>query len=309
MPSIAFLINGNISQWKKVAQNIEKVFSDIPHKVFITEYPAHLPKLTHQALQEGYKSLIVAGGDGSINELVNGCMSFLEQKDSSLHTSDLRLGIIPMGTGNDFCKTLKIASTLEQLKDQILKNSFKSIDIGEAHFFGKNQQAIKRYYINITDVGMGGEVVEKLAKNDSFFSKSAQYQIQILKTFFSYKKSYVLVKNGEKTLYQGKAMNVVVANGKYFGNGLGIAPEASLQDGQMEIIVLGDITTTDYLLHLSKVKKCEVLSHPHVFYHRVKEVEITSTDNRKLAIDMDGEFVGYAPLKIINLSQQLYFYC
>lgn len=308
MSPIGFFLNGNIPQWKKVAQDVEKIFSDIPHKIYISEYAGHLPKLVQHAIEEGSTKLIVAGGDGSVNELVNGLMNSIHSNSTKLQISDFRLGIIPMGTGNDFCKTLNCAQNISELKEQISLDNIQSVDCGKAHYFNENQEPTTRYYINITDVGMGGEVVEQLAKSTSIFSKSAQYQIQILKTFFTYKKSSVIVKKNNELLYQGKAMNVVVANGKYFGNGLGIAPEAQLNDGQMEVIVLGDITTLDYLTHLSKVKKCNKLSHPQVFYYQSDIVEITSADERRLAIDMDGEFVGYAPLKIINLSQQLYFY-
>lgn len=303
MTKIAFYLNCHLKEWKTTAHKISQIFADIPHQLFLSEYAGQLPSLVQQAVSEDFFIHVVAGGDGSINELINGLSSA-----EINNYEDFSVGIIPMGTGNDFCKTIQPSSTIQDLKSKILNNQKKKVDIGEAHFYDEKGNSIKRHYINITDVGMGGVVVENLSRSSSIFSKSIQYQIEILKTFFSYKKSSVLVQSKGQTLYEGKAMNVVVANGKYFGNGLGIAPEARIDDGQMEVIVLGDISTKDYLLHLQQVKNCQKVNHPQVFYFKSDEIDIKATDQKSLAIDMDGEFVGYAPLKIINISQRLYFY-
>lgn len=310
MSHVAFLLNCNIPQWKHIASQIDTVFSNDPHKKYLSQYAGHLPLLVKEAIDEGYTNIVVAGGDGSVNELVNGLIqaNTIAGKADWGKIRNFKLGIIPMGTGNDLCKTLNISSSLKELKQLIDSNSTSCTDIGLAEFSDKKGQNCSRYFINITDVGMGGIIVENLENDNSLFSKSVRYQMQIAKTFFTYKKSLVNVVNGP-IQYHGKAMNVIVANGKYFGNGLGIAPEADLQDGLLDIVILGDISIMDYLTHLGKVKKCQKLSHPEVFYHKSDEITITSADNRELPIDMDGEFVGYAPLKIINLPQRLHFYC
>lgn len=310
MSHIAFLLNCNIPQWKNVAKQIDTIFSDDAYKIYLSEYAGHLPKLVLEAVQSGFQSFVVAGGDGSVNELINGLVQAFTT-DNTIDwekISQCRLGIIPMGTGNDLCKTLNISSSLEDLKQLIDKQQTSCIDIGKASFFDKKKKEHHRFFVNITDVGMGGVIVENLENEKGWLSKSVRYQIQIAKTFFTYNKSLVNVSH-ENIQYQGKAMNVIVANGKYFGNGLGIAPEAEVNDGLMDIVILGDIGVLDYLKHLGTVKKCQRLSHPEVFYYKSEEIMITSADNRELPIDMDGEFVGYAPLKIINISQRIHFYC
>jgi diacylglycerol kinase family enzyme len=99
----------------------------------------------------------------------------------------------------------------------------------------------------------------------------------------------------------------VVANGKYFGNGLGIAPDASVTDGKFEIVIIGDITMLDYFRHLGAVKKCRKVNHPKVQYHQLERVTIESMENRKISIDMDGEFIGYAPMTLVNLASKINF--
>lgn len=309
MNKIAFLINCSIPKWEKMVLQIENVFQEIPYQIFLSEFSGHITQLAIDAIQQGCKSLIIAGGDGSVNELVNGLIAAQTSKNSIdwNKISECTLGIIPMGTGNDFVKSLDISLNLDTLKTLILQNKTKIIDIGLAEFTDKKQQDAHRYFINITDVGMGGIVVAQLEKGSSFLSKSNRYKLQIAKTFLTYKKSEIKI-TAENYEFQGKVMNVILANGKYFGNGLGIAPEADLQDGLLELVVLGDIGIMDYLLNLSQVKKCKKIDHSQVFYQKTKEINITSADNRDLPIDMDGEFVGYAPLKIINLSKRIYFY-
>lgn len=309
MHRIAFLINCSIPHWEKTVSQIEKTFEEIPYQIFLSEYSGHVNELVIKAVRQDFKSLVVAGGDGSVNELVNGLVAAHTTQGSTdwNKMSDYTLGIIPMGTGNDFVKSMSKNLNLQNFKSLILQNQRTIVDIGLAEFTDKNQEATKRYFINITDVGMGGVVVAGLEKGSKLLSKSIRYNIQIAKTFFTYKKSEVKITTDNYS-FQGKVMNVILANGKYFGNGLGIAPEAELQDGLLELVILGDIGIIDYLTNLSQVKKCKKLDHPQVFYQKTNEVNIVSADNRELPIDMDGEFVGYAPLKILNLSKRIYFY-
>lgn len=309
MHRIAFLINCSIPKWEKVVNQIEKTFEDLPHQIILSEYSGHISKLTIEVIQQGYKSIVVAGGDGSVNELVNGLIAAHTSNNSPDwdKISEYTLGIIPMGTGNDYVKTLYPTLNLKSLKSFILENQRRVVDIGLAEFTDKKGQSAQRYFINITDVGMGGVVVAGLENGSKYFSKPTRYTYQIAKTFLTYKKSEVKVTTDDYR-FEGKVMNVILANGKYFGNGLGIAPEADLQDSLFELVILGDLGFIDYLNNLNKVKKCKKLQHQQVFYQKTKEVNIVSTDNEKLPIDMDGEFVGFAPLKIINLSKRIYFY-
>ena len=310
MPKTAFLINCNIPKWEKMMNQIERTFQDIPHQIFLSEYAGHLPLLAIEAIQQGYNNLIVAGGDGSINELVNGVIDSqtIENTTDWDNLLKITLGIIPFGTGNDFVKSLQQNLSLSQLKSSILHHQRKNVDIGIAEFQNKENQTSQRYFINITDVGMGGIVAVELDKGLKFLPKSIRYKYHIAKTFLTYKKSEVKI-TAENYEYQGKVMNVIFANGKFFGNGLGIAPEAELEDGLVDLVILGDVSIIDYLSNLAQVTQCKKLNHPQVFYHKTKEIKVESSNNEDLPIDMDGEFIGYAPLKIINLSKRIYFYC
>jgi len=100
-----------------------------------------------------------------------------------------------------------------------------------------------------------------------------------------------------------------VANGRFFGNGLGIAPEASVTDGKFDIVIIGDITLMDYFKNLGKVKRSEKLIHPKVQYHRLQKVSIQAKEDRSITIDMDGEFIGHAPMTLECLAQRICLIC
>ena len=104
-------------------------------------------------------------------------------------------------------------------------------------------------------------------------------------------------------------MSINLANGKYYGSGLGIAPNAELDSGNLEVVILANISILDYIRHLSQVRKCQLLDHPEVHYYSMPAIDIESTDGRPHPIDMDGEFIGFTPMKVKKLKQVLPFLC
>lgn len=133
------------------------------------------------------------------------------------------------------------------------------------------------------------------------------YQRAILTTLLTYKNQPVRAKADGFT-YEGSIMNFIVANGKYFGSGLGIAPDAVADDGEFSVVILGEISLTDYIKNLGSVQKCRKISHPGLHYKSAKEVFIDSPAG-PLAIDMDGEFIGYSPMKVSITPAAVRFLC
>lgn len=295
----AFIINGNIKNAKKIISDIQSIFNSEEKKIFVSERVNHIMEITQKCCIEGFKNIIIGGGDGSINEGLNGIMN--------AHAFDnVNLGVFPLGSGNDFIKSVASPKSLSLLKTRIKNNSFKLIDIGLAKFVDENHRPTERYFINITDLGLGGVAVKKLQNKISFLSPSMNYNLAIGTTFLTYNKVTVSCKS-ENFEYNGKIMSLVIANGRFFGSGMGIAPEASLEDGLFEIVVLGDINIFDYLKNLSKVKASQKIAHPEVSYHKTHKINIESLESVDLPIDMDGEFVGYSPVKLVCLPKKIKF--
>lgn len=299
MKRIAFIIHGRIAQNTKLMRKIESVFKGYDYKCYSTSYAYHAPVLTQQAISDGYNYIICIGGDGSLNEVVNGILS--------ANTSNkIYLGLLPYGTGNDFAKTLNISTDVAALKQYIDNDLHQATDAGIVSYTDRNNKAASRYFINITDVGMGGVAAEKINSYPRWLPATIAYQLAIVSTILTYKKKDMIAKASNFN-YSGRTMNIIVANGKYFGSGLGIAPHAKTNDGKFGLVIAADISLWDYITNIGTVRKCEIVKHPQMQYHSVTDIEVSA--NEPMAIDMDGEFIGYSPMRVQVLPNALNFLC
>ncbi len=310
---IAFLINGNTRKIEKLKKSIQNTFKEYEPKLFLSEKIGHITQLAQTAIGRGYDTLIFCGGDGTLNEGINGVIESFKTGLGDTHEAydwkniaQIKVGLLPWGSGNDFAKTAGSTSDILQLKQLIIEQKSQMIDTGWVSYLNPEGNPAHRFFINITDVGMGGEAVLKLEKTKSVLGADLAYFWAITSTLATYEK--VKIKAiADDFEWEGKAINFVVANGKYFGNGLGIAPDASISDGKFEIIIIGDITLKDYFKHIRTVKRCEKVQHPEVYYKKAQKVTIQAMETRKISIDMDGEYIGFAPMTIINLQEKINF--
>ncbi len=311
---LAFLINGTAKNLNKLTKDLNTNFKEYDPKLFISEHEGHITTLAKTAISRGYDTIIICGGDGTLNEGINGVVESFKVGLGDNHdaydwekVAQIKVGILPFGSGNDFAKTIHVTKEISYLKNLIVKQSTQKVDIGWVSFFNPNQEAAHRFFINITDVGMGGETVLKLKKSKiPVLGPDLNYFWAITTTLATYDKVQIKA-TGKDFYWEGKAINFVVANGKYFGNGLGVAPDANVTDGKFDIVIIGDVTMMDYFKNLGAVKKCQKLVHPEVHYFQLDKVTIESMETRKISIDMDGEYIGFAPMTLINLQQKISF--
>ncbi len=239
----------------------------------------------------GVNAVVVCGGDGSLNQAVNG---ILQSKKP-----DTPLAVWPCGTANDFVKTLHVPKTLDALKWAIENSKFQAIDVAEI----KRNDEKKNYFINVTDVGLGGGVARDMQKSKRRLGSFITYQLLILKQLILYRKKRITFSIDGKQ-YEDRVMNFVVANTKYFGSGLGISPDSNPFDGKLEVVVIGDIGLLDYFRFISKVRRCEKIDYHKIHYFSGKKIGIET--EVPMPIDMDGEFIGDSPLQI-ELNSKIQF--
>ena len=239
----------------------------------------------------GVNAVVVCGGDGSLNQAVNG---ILQSKKPGTP-----LAIWPCGTANDFVKTLEVPNSLVALKKAIENARFRAVDVAEI----KRNDEKKSYFINVTDVGLGGGVARDMQRSKRRLGAFITYQLLIIKQLILYRKKRVTFSIDGKT-HTERVMNFVVANTKYFGSGLGISPDSDPFDGRLEVVVIGDIGLLDYFRFISKVRRCEKIDYHKIHYFSGKKIGIET--EVPMPIDMDGEFIGDSPLQIeLNSKIQL----
>ncbi len=312
---IAILINGSIRKFQQIKQTIKDEFSGYDSQLFISEYAGHFMDLCQQALDKEFNCFIFVGGDGSLNEGVNGIVAYYQQgNEKGIDDYDweaisrIKVGVYAAGSGNDFIKSVNQDESIKTLKNNIDNKSSKMVDVGWISYHSFKNEKDVSFFINVTDVGMGGEVVQRKSKMPKWLSGKLTYFLAITSTIATYKKCNLKATSGDFT-WQGKTLNLIVANAKYFGNSLGIAPDAEVDDGMFTVVIVGDVSLYDYLKNLGNLKKCQKLVHPNISYHRFKEITVEPTDDKKVTIDMDGELLGVAPMTLKCLPKRINFIC
>ncbi len=285
MYKVGFILNGKSRKkkrfFKELAQARKKI-KNLEFNVVETSARGHAKSLASEMLHDGFTHIIAVGGDGTLHEALNG---FLKKPKS-----ESVLGVLPLGTANDFIKSTQGPQNLADLFEAISQDKIKAIDIGSISYDGGSE-----YFINIGDLGLGAEVVKKVNNSSKLLGSGITFFSAIARTFLTYKNQQIACK-ADNWEYTGKVNSLVAANGKYFGSGLCIAPEAKLDDGKFKVVVLGDISISDYLKNVKKLKKGSTIDHPQLEYKIAKKLEITS--DQPCGIEADGEFIGYTPATI-----------
>ena len=267
-------------------------------EVVFTEHPLHAAQLAREAIRRGDQRIVGVGGDGTLNEIVNG---FFE-KDAALNPEAV-LGILEIGTGADFVKTLGQQPTVEQAILGLNEASTQAIDVGKAEFVTLEDKTDERYFLNILDFGLGGAVVERVNRTTKRFGGKISFLIGILFTLLTFKNKPIRYRLDEGDWQSGMFNDVIVANGRYFGGGLFPAPEALLDDGLFDVVFLGDVGRLEAVLNLSKLRKGTHFENPKVFATQARKIEAESETD--VFVDMDGELVGKLPLKVLILPQKM----
>ena len=308
MAAPAFLINNLVPNKNRLIAEIQTNFPEANNRLYCTDYACHMPELVREVIHTGAKTIVVVGGDGSLNEAVNGVINTFTFNGITdwKAVQAIQLGLLPAGSGNDFARMLyPNGFQLQTLQQSMNQNQSDLVNIGEAVFNSFSGEQTKRYFVNITDVGIGGDVVYNVKRRRKKLPRSVSYSFTILEQLLQFKKPKIEVKfdGGE---WKGKSLGIVVALGKYFGKGLCIAPTAGLHNNHFSLVQLGNISLLDYLKNINKIKNCTKIVHPQVNYRNAKRVEISAS--KPVRIDMDGESIGTTPLNLQWMSKKIRLY-
>jgi diacylglycerol kinase (ATP) len=218
--------------------------------------------------------ILIIGGDGTVNEVLNGWVK---------NSSKPKLAIIPYGTGNDFVRGVKSNVDFDNFIESIKRPKMLMVDLPYIQF-----DSSLRYFVNICDLGFGGEVVLKLNKNRKKFGPAFSYTVSIIQAFLSFRKKELQLRSDNYEI-NGKSLMIAICNGPMFGDGLIVQPDANVQDGILHFAFFGKVSLYDYLKNLSKLKKGNKLKHNEVFYGADKSLNVTSQEN--IYGECDGELL------------------
>jgi len=260
------------------------------HQMLVTDAPGRAKDYARQALEAGVNQVICVGGDGTLNEVVNGLMAIPVEKKNRP-----QLGYLPLGTGSDLAKTLGIKSNIENGLRNIADGNGKWVDVGRATFVGHDHQNTERYFINVLSFALGGVVVGRVNQSGKALGGFLTFFWATLTAMVSFKKPRIRLQIDSRIDQQIVCWHVAVSNGQYQGGGMHISPDAKIDDGRLGVTVVGDLSLPAVLLNLAKLYNGEIYTVDQVSRYSGRKIAAGSMDT--VMIDMDGEQVGRLPVK------------
>ncbi len=264
-------------------------------EVHRTERPGHASELTRAALASGASTIVSVGGDGTLNEVVNG---FLDEAGRPWSRNSC-LAVLSLGTGADFVKTFGGPRTPAELAELLREPSIRTIDAGLCEFQGPAGRK-SRYFLNVAEFGSGGAIVDRVNRTTKWFGGRVSFLIAILRTLPRYRNTRVMFVADNGPRREAIVNDFVIANGRYFGAGLMCAPNADLEDGLFDVVIFGDIDFRMARRNLPALRRGEHLSLKEVSTFRCSTLTIESENEM---IDLDGEFVGRHAIRFAILPK------
>ncbi|MDN5323596.1 MAG: hypothetical protein PWQ67_2050 [Clostridia bacterium] len=253
-----------------IKKNIEKIGAEVI--VNFTQNAGHAQILAKDAKEIRVDRVIAVGGDGTINEVINGLID-----------SDIPLGIIPTGTGNDLSRTLNLPQ--DPLEAIIVLARGKQLAINIAEVNGK-------YFANVASVGFDAAVANWVNKNKKIKGKLVYYSAILYNIIRN--KHYNLTINLDGNIIEKECTLVAVANGKYYGAGQKIAPQANLYDNLFDVVIVSRVSRMDILKTLPGIREGKHILNPSVSIYKAKNVTISSL-NTNVPVQADGETLKNLP--------------
>ena len=273
--------------WPQIAAAMEAKGLKFEYQMTTAAFQA--PTLVRNALKQGKTTIVAVGGDGTVNEVVNG---FFEGEQPI--NPQARLGIISRGTGCDLIRTLGIPKDYQGAVEVLARNREQPMDLVLADYQGKDGDAARRWFANIADSGLGATVVNRVNHTSKSSGGFLSYLYGTLWSILSYKNVQARVEADGELVYEGSLVLAAVANGQYFGGGMQLAPMARIDDGKMNLVVIRGMTKIALLFNLARIYKGTHLNHPKISLNPVQEVRVSG--KQPLLIELDGELPGLTPV-------------
>ncbi|MCD6200591.1 MAG: diacylglycerol kinase family lipid kinase [Bacteroidales bacterium] len=281
--------------WHLIARLLGE--AGISFEPIFTEHKHHAIDLTRKAIARGWHKFVVVGGDGTMNEVVNGIM---EQED--MEPSEITLGMISIGTGNDWARMFGIPSDYAGAVETLARKRTFLQDAGIVRYY---QQGLcyKRYFINIAGLGFDAIVVQKAnLKKDKGKSGIMVYMRTLLTALTSYRHTRTTL-NIDGREFSDDVFTISIGIGKYSGGGIMQTPDAIADDGYFDVTIIRKIGKMDIIRHFRMLFNGRLPEHPKVTTCRARKILIDSVP--EIHLEVDGESLGHSPIEIEILKKRI----
>ena len=285
--------------WETISLLLHKHYISYNHKY--TERKRHAIEITREAISEGYRKIIVVGGDGTMNEVVNGVFT-----QNICPTTDIILSMITVGTGNDWGKMFSVPMEYEDAIKLITAKRICLQDAGVVTYFN-GTEAAKRYFLNIAGLGFDALVVKRTNRaKDRGRNSKAIYYLTLLRSLFSYgHTSTDVVIDGNRV--SNDTFSISLGIGRYSGGGMMQTPNAVVNDGLFDITIIKKMRKGEIIRSLKKLYDGTILDHPKIDGYMGKRICIDS--DPLIHVEADGESLGHSPIEFTIIPGSINVIC
>jgi len=251
----------------------------------ISDHRGHLGVLAREASMGGARLLVVVGGDGALNEVANG-IADLEDAPA--------VALIPSGTGGDFVRTFGIPNDIGAAARIALDGETKTIDLGRVSYRAWDGSDATAVFANLASAGMSGAIAQRANDTSKALGAKASYLWATLAVFKSWSavETQLAVDDDHRS---GRMFDIVVANGRFFGGGMKMCPDAVVDDGLLDVVAIGDVTKRDLMMTMPKIYRGTHLPHPKAEALRGRVVTVETAE--PVPVELDGEQPGTTPAR------------
>jgi YegS/Rv2252/BmrU family lipid kinase len=295
--------------WPTMASELRRHFG--PFECAFTEGAREATLIAEREARAGRRLVIACGGDGTISEVADGILR---------SGADTELGLLPSGTGGDFRRTLGVPSRAADAAVALREGATRRMDAGLVTYTAKADGAderLTRHFINVASFGMGGEVIRRVKENKSLSAGAARllggrasFAAAALQAAFAFEKPLARVRLDEGGEVLLRVTNFCVANARYFGGGMKIAPLARVDDGYFDAVAVGDLGPVSILANSYRVYLGTHLGMSEVRHTRARRIEARPAAGQdEIRLEVDGELVGSLPAIFEMLAGALRVRC
>ena len=283
-------------RWGELQALLTRKLGEFGHG--FTAGPMDAAALARKALKEGYRCVVAVGGDGTINEVVNG---FFE--NGKVIDPMAALGVIPRGTGGDFRKTFGWSLDVDEAATRLEGDRTQPFDVGALEYTTPAGTKAMRYFANICSFGVSGQVDAEVNRSSKALGGKLSFMIASVKALTRYKDRKVRITCDDGPPETVTVTTLAVANGRYFGGGMMVAPLADPADGLFDVTIWSGYSLSDFAL-----KSRYLYDGTHTQWDRTRTLrckKIYAESDEEVLLDVDGEQPGRLPCTMTVLPSAI----
>jgi YegS/Rv2252/BmrU family lipid kinase len=299
---------GTRKAWPQIASDLRSNFG--PFKNVFTDESGQAITLAKEAAQKGVRLIIACGGDGTISEAANGILA---------SGKDVELGILPSGTGGDFRRTLEIPSNTREAASMLRTGRTRRIDVGKVTYIDNSGMEATRYFLGVASCGLSTKVIERIkaggpdwlpTNTPQWLGGRVSFGASLLQTAMRSASERVVLQLDDSREQQLSLVSLCIANARYFGGGMKIAPNAKLADGKFDVVTVGDISGLKIVTSSPRLYFGSHLSMSEVDHTLARKIVVRPSDrDRRITLEIDGELPGRLPAQFQIIPDALKVRC